>query len=224
MKKAVAIFSIISSLAAVGLAVWLITEHQACLRLAQESIALRRQLTPAAALVAENRRLSRLLAQGQHPSSHSNEPLAATTAADEHAEELQRLRTEVDALRQQTNEIETLRKDTRQARVFLTANLKARSAGQVGTTHEAGPANGSQLEILRAEYWTDNARMDVTDELRDRIKDDSLKAVASNNIKGDPDFGRVKHLTIEYRFGGIPATNEFREGDVVVLPTGTSNE
>jgi hypothetical protein len=43
-------------------------------------------------------------------------------------------------------------------------------------------------------------------------------AVASNNIKGDPEFGQVKHLTVVYRVGGVLRTNEFREGDVVVLP------
>ena len=60
--------------------------------------------------------------------------------------------------------------------------------------------------------------MDVTDELQDRIRGDNLKAVAGNDIKGDPEYGQTKHLTIEYRFGGITRTNEFREGDVIVLP------
>jgi len=47
---------------------------------------------------------------------------------------------------------------------------------------------------------------------------DTLKAIASNNLKGDPEFGQTKHLTVVYRFGGVTMTNEFREGDVVVLP------
>jgi hypothetical protein len=60
--------------------------------------------------------------------------------------------------------------------------------------------------------------MDVAAELRERIRGDGLKAVASNNIKGDPEFGQVKHLTIEYSFAGVTLTNEFREGDLVVIP------
>ena len=60
--------------------------------------------------------------------------------------------------------------------------------------------------------------MDVTDELQDRVRGDNLKAVASNNLKGDPEFGQTKHLTIEYNFGGVIMTNEFRENDMIVLP------
>jgi hypothetical protein len=60
--------------------------------------------------------------------------------------------------------------------------------------------------------------MDVVAELQDRVRGNRLKAVASNNIKGDPEFGQVKHLTVVYRVGGVLRTNEFREGDVVVLP------
>jgi hypothetical protein len=58
----------------------------------------------------------------------------------------------------------------------------------------------------------------VTEELRGRILDERLKAIASNNIKGDPEFGQVKHLTLVYRLAGVTRTNEFREGDLVILP------
>jgi hypothetical protein len=82
----------------------------------------------------------------------------------------------------------------------------------------ATTADGSTLEILQAEYWTANARLDVAKELRRKIRDGSLQTVANNQIKGDPDFTHVKHLTVVYRFGGETRTNEFREGDEVVLP------
>ena len=38
------------------------------------------------------------------------------------------------------------------------------------------------------------------------------------HIWADPEFGQVKPLTVVYRFGGVTMTNEFREGDFVVLP------
>ena len=60
--------------------------------------------------------------------------------------------------------------------------------------------------------------MDVTGDLRDRIRGDSLKAIADNDIKGDPEFGQTKRLTVEYKFAGVPMTNEFREGDTMILP------
>src|ERR1035441_1766649 len=90
---------------------------------------------------------------------------------------------------------------------------------QADNTGNGIASKASQLQILKAEYWTDNARLDVTGELRDRIRGDSLKAIASNNIKGDPEFGQTKRLTVEYRFGGVTMTNEFREGDTIVIPT-----
>jgi hypothetical protein len=75
-----------------------------------------------------------------------------------------------------------------------------------------------RLEILKAEYWTPNARLDVTQELRDRIVDDRLIEYADNTIKSDPDKGRGKKLTIEYRFDGITVTKEFTEGEKMIIP------
>jgi hypothetical protein len=76
----------------------------------------------------------------------------------------------------------------------------------------------SQLEIIKAEYWTTNERMDVTEELRKKIIGNKLEVIASNAINGDPDVGRVKKLTIEYRFDGITVTKEFKEGERMVIP------
>jgi len=128
-------------------------------------------------------------------------------------EELLRLRSEIAGLLQQHQQTESLLEDTRQTRAALENRRKEDRAAR-----RAANGNVSQLEIIKAEYWTDHTRMDVTGELQDRIRGDSLKAMASNNIKGDPEFGQTKHLTIEYRFGGVTRTNEFREGDVIVLP------
>ena len=137
---------------------------------------------------------------------------------DERAKELERLRGEVDALRQQRKEIETLREDTRQARAARENGVRAPSAAATAKTANVAMVNGSPFEIVRAEYGTERTNMDVAAELSDRIRGDGLKAMASNNIKGDPDFGHVKRLTVVYRFGGVMRTNEFHEGDVVILP------
>jgi hypothetical protein len=76
----------------------------------------------------------------------------------------------------------------------------------------------SRLEILKAAYWTSKASIDVTEELRKRIVGNKLEALASNEIKSDPDFGTLKTLTIEYRFDGITVTKVFTEGDRIVIP------
>ncbi len=76
----------------------------------------------------------------------------------------------------------------------------------------------SGLEIIKAEYWTDKARFDVAPELRQAIVNNRLEITASNAIKGDPDKGTKKRLTIEYRFAGVEVTKEFREGEMVSIP------
>jgi len=78
----------------------------------------------------------------------------------------------------------------------------------------------SPLEILKAEYGTSNKKLDVTKELRQRIDCNKLDLIASNEIKGDPDFGKVKKLTIEYKFDGIFVTKQFSENERVVIPGG----
>ena len=218
MKASNIVISILCATALAGVAIWLAVEHQDRLRLADENQALRLKLDRMAGLVAENERLSNLVAQVNYPSSLPNEHLQEQSPPDERLKELLRLRGEVGALRQQAKELEALREDTLQARAARQGSLKPHPPGQAGTTENGTASQASQLEILKAEYWTDNARMDVTGELRDRIRDDSLKAVASNDIKGDPEFGQAKRLTVEYKFGGVAMTNEFREGDVIVIP------
>jgi serine phosphatase RsbU (regulator of sigma subunit) len=171
-----------------------------------------------AGLVADNERLSKLVAQASRPQSRPDEGLKAQSLSDEQSLELLRLRGEAGALREQSKELETLREENRQVRAALEGSHKTQNAGQAATADKGAASKESQLQILRAEYWTQNARLDVTEELRGRILDDKLKAIASNNIKGDPEFGQTKHLTVEYSFAGVTLTNEFREGDLVVIP------
>lgn len=218
MKKADLVLGILWGLAVLGLGGWLLVERSVCFQLAQQNAAGRQNSMAIAALNAENQRLANLVARTEVLPSHTRRQLEASPLVDADTNELLRLRGKLDLLRQQTNEIGTLREDTQQLRAALESKLKNQSAGTRSTTPERTPANGSQFEILKAEYWTDHAKMDVTEELRDQIRGDSLKAMASNNLKGDPEFGQVKHLTVEYRFGGVMMTNEFREGDVIVLP------
>jgi len=75
-----------------------------------------------------------------------------------------------------------------------------------------------RLEILKAEYWTPKKRLDVTEELRKMIINNKLKTIASNKIKGDPDYGTVKRLSIKYKLDGIKITKEYKERDEVIIP------
>jgi hypothetical protein len=75
-----------------------------------------------------------------------------------------------------------------------------------------------RLKIIKAQYWTENKREDVTEELREEISDNKLEILVSNEIKLDPDPGVRKNLTIEYAFDDISGVKEYKEGDLVTLP------
>jgi hypothetical protein len=119
MKAKGMILSVLCAMAAVGVTIWLADEHQARLRLGQENVALRQQLGRLAGLVAENERLSNILAQAKSPQS----------LPDERLKELLRLRGEAGVLRQQGKEIEALRQENRLARAKLESTLKTQNAG-----------------------------------------------------------------------------------------------
>lgn len=76
----------------------------------------------------------------------------------------------------------------------------------------------SAFEILKAEYWTNKARLDVTAELRELVVDGHLDIKVTNQIACDPDKGTPKILTITYRVDGIEITKEFPERAKVSIP------
>ena len=212
------IVGIIGVLAATGLGIGVALERHAQAKLLGANQALREQLSSTDGLVAENQRLSNLVAQANGSRSRTTQRFEATSASVEQEKELQRLRGEVEALRQQGKEIETLREDTRRVRAAREGGVRAPNAAAVARAGNGAMVNGSPFEILKAEYGTETTNLDVAAELSERVRGDGLKAMASNNLKGDPDFGHVKHLVVVYRFGGVMRTNEFREGDVIMLP------
>lgn len=124
----------------------------------------------------------------------------------------------MEAFHQQSDDIQSLRSDTVATRAALEEAAKVRRASRLASRTNPSAANGAPFEILEASYGTDRTNMDVIAELNDRIRGGSLKMVANNNLAGDPDFGHVKSLTVVYRFSGAVLTNQFREGDVVILP------
>jgi hypothetical protein len=212
------LLSIICTLAAAGLAIRAVVEHEARVTLDQQNGALRERLSQMDQVIAENQRLSNLVAQASGPPSLPSERSEAPSGTDDRLQELVHLRGEVEVLRQQSKEIETLREDTRQARAVQNNGPVTPSAGQAAGMSSGMTTNGPGLQILSAEYWTENARLDVTAALAAKFSSDPLKAVANNDLNGDPDLGHTKNLTVVYQVGGVTRTNEFREGQPVILP------
>ena len=130
MKTRSVMLSVICATAAVGVMIWLAVEHQAGLRLRQENTALRQQLDLLAGVLAENERLSNLVAQAG----------SSQSLPDERLTELLRLRGEVGVLRQQSKELETLRNGNREAHTALTSSITPQSAGQAAA-------------VATADYW-----------------------------------------------------------------------
>ncbi len=217
MKKRATVV-LVCILAAVGLAVCLVLEHQACLKLDAENDVLRRQLSNIGEVTADKQRLSNLLSQANARRQRAIGTTSTNVVLDKNREELARLRRQLEALRQQSNDVETLRADTGATCDTLKQAHDARRASRLISHNNPGAAGDAPFQVLQASYGTDHTNLDVSAELNDRIRNGSVKAIANNNLAGDPDFGIVKSLTVVYRSGGTVMTNQFREGDVIILP------
>src|SRR5947207_7340217 len=106
MRTITAILCIVT---AAVLAVCLTFERHASAKLCADNNALLWQLRQMDMLLAENQRLSNLVATVHTSTNRANEPSATVSSVDDPAKELVRLRAEVQTLRQQSKEIETLR-------------------------------------------------------------------------------------------------------------------
>lgn len=159
------ITSILSVTAVAGLAAWLTVEHQTRLRLGEEHKALEEQADQMTGLMAENERLSNLVARANGPQS----------LPDDQSLELLRLRGEAGALRRQTRELEAVRAENRQAHATgsaATADYWPRSSWAF--TGYANPdtalqsylwaANKGDLKALRASA-TGDVRKQMDDEV-----------------------------------------------------------
>ena len=211
------IVALTCTVALAGLAVGLALERQACRKLHVENNALRSQLLKKGELSAENQRLSNLLSQMNAARARTIGTTNITASSGDRAE-LTRLRSEIEQLAQRSNEVETLRADTRATLAALQEKHDAHRADRTTSHNNKSTVGGSSFEVLAANYGTAGTNLDVAADLNDRIRNGSLKVVANNNVAGDPDFGQVKSLTVVYRSGGSVITNHFREGDVVILP------
>lgn len=100
---------------------------------------------------------------------------------------------------------------------------------QVLTIPARGEGPGA-LEILLAVYGIlpDNPAdalkprvVDVTEILRQRVKNNTLTVKASNSLAGDPAPLIVKQMRVDYLLGGQPYSITVRENQTLTLPLGT---
>ncbi len=77
--------------------------------------------------------------------------------------------------------------------------------------------NFTHENIIRAAYFSEKNMIDVTLRVRQLVKDKQV-IFANNMIAGDPEYGAIKKLEIEYFFKRMVHIKEFREGDKILIP------
>jgi hypothetical protein len=79
-----------------------------------------------------------------------------------------------------------------------------------------------KIEIIKAEYGAGSTQKDVTDALKQHVRDVPLITLPSPNYSasfgGDPVPGTPKQLKVQYRINGKPGEVSFPENAVVMLP------
>lgn len=76
----------------------------------------------------------------------------------------------------------------------------------------------TEFELLSVIYGTEQKFIDVTEKLKQKIKNNKLTIRADNNIDGDPHFGQKKKLTIDFISFGKVYRVEIPENETRTLP------
>jgi len=84
------------------------------------------------------------------------------------------------------------------------AMFRGWSRGEWAAPHErwSGSWNtqeGGEYVIISAQYGTERHHMDVTERLKELARKDHLVRLTDQNLRGDPDFGKMKVLRIYAR-------------------------
>ena len=76
----------------------------------------------------------------------------------------------------------------------------------------------NELSIVRARYGANDAWIDVTKQITNKVKNKTLLIQASNAIAGDPLPGVPKSLVVEYEIDGERKSKSVREGGFLRIP------
>jgi hypothetical protein len=103
----------------------------------------------------------------------------------------------------------------------------------VSVQHDGGPLFPprrkltAKLEIQRAVYGVledPQKCVDVTAPLAALVQDNTLSVEASNRIAGDPVYGIVKKLRVDYTLDGAPQSKTVSENEILEIPDTESEE
>jgi hypothetical protein len=84
---------------------------------------------------------------------------------------------------------------------------------------DRGRDDGNGLRIVRAYYGVQGRTVNVTELLRNRVRDGVVSFVVNNGaLGGDPAIGADKILIVVYRFQGNETATAVREGFTLTIP------
>ncbi len=91
-----------------------------------------------------------------------------------------------------------------------------------GASSRAADAPAAKLVIVKAVYGDlpDGGKTDVTDKVKEMVKDNALSVEATNDNFGDPADGIVKKLKVDYTIGGVAASKTVNEGETLTIAAG----
>ncbi|MFI5381469.1 MAG: DNAJC11 domain-containing protein, partial [Tepidisphaerales bacterium] len=103
---------------------------------------------------------------------------------------------------------------------FVLAGLVCLAIGVSSSRGADAPAG--KLVIVKAVYGDlpDGAKTDVTEKVKEMVKDNALSVEASNDNFGDPADGIVKKLKVDYTIGGVAASKTVNEGETLTIAAG----
>lgn len=96
--------------------------------------------------------------------------------------------------------------------------LLAGIVASAGLARAAEPLMG-KLVIVKAVYGDlpDGQKTDVTEKVKEMVKDDRLSVVANNDNFGDPADGVVKKLKVDYTIGGVARSRTVNEDERLTI-------
>ena len=90
------------------------------------------------------------------------------------------------------------------------------------SANKPAPAKKSGLVIVKAVYGDlpNGKTTDVTADLADMVENDGIELAVGNNTLGDPAFGKVKKLRVDYKFDGWKKSVTVQEnGTLKIIPS-----
>jgi hypothetical protein len=119
----------------------------------------------------------------------------------------------------ETREFEINEQHFVEARLFLVHREDIRRDDWGDRDRDRDREEGHGLRIIRAYYGVQRRTVNVSELLRDRVREGMVRLVVNNSaLGGDPAPGLEKVLIVVYRYQGNETATAVREGETLTIP------